>query len=752
MIETSGSGAGTLVYQPNNLPTQLTSFVGRDVELADVLALVAGARLVSVTGAAGCGKTRLALRAAAVLLPQFTDGVWLVELSRVTDAAFVGEAVATVLHVRDEPGGSIIDSLAAHLRGRRALLVLDGCEHVVEATARLADHLLRRCPELQLLVTSREALRVSGEAIWRIPSLALSDAAALFLDRARLADSNFHLGEEQAPTADLVCRRLDGIPLAIELAAARVHVMSVQQILGRLEDRFRLLTGGSRTALPRHQTLRAAVDWSYQQLDEPEALLFQRLSVFSGGFAVDSLEAVCCDDRIVADEVVDLLTRLADKSLVVPEAGPRDRFRYRLLETLSEYGRERLAESGEADALWRRHANHFVQLAETASEGRIAEEQSNLTRALEFLRASGDAAGLRLAVSLVDYWDSAGRVSEGRERVEALLRAVTGEPDIRARALDGAGWLAFRQADITGARAHFLAARSLLQRLGDSAELARTLSNLAIVCIFSGELDVAREQLEESLQVGQRAGAKKSVAGTLWVLGLVAYFAGDLDEAEERASASLKLSEEIGDRKLAAFLEAALGVVALERGRYVEARGRFGVGLEMSVDLGDRMNTALIFEALCRLATATSAWTVSLKLGGAAAAIREQAGARSIPIWQELVEKAMEEARRALGPEAAGVALGQGRSMDFAEAVSLARNVAAKPTQQGVVPMGLTKRELEIAVMVAQGMSNRDMAKRLVLAQRTVEGHVENIRSKLGFHSRTQIAAWAVEHKLVAKP
>jgi predicted ATPase/DNA-binding CsgD family transcriptional regulator len=738
--------------QPSNLPAQLTSFVGRDAELADVLSLLASARLVSVTGAAGCGKTRLALQAASVVLPNFPDGVWLVELSRVNDATFVGEAIATVLGVREEPGGSIVDSLAAHLIAKRSLLVLDGCEHVVEATASVADDLLRRCPELHLLVTSREALRVAGEAIWRIPSLVPSDAAALFLDRARLADSSFHLESDQAPMADLVCRRLDGIPLAIELAAARVHVMSVQQILERLEDRFRLLTGGSRTALPRHQTLRAAVDWSYQHLDESEALLFRRLSVFSGDFAVDSLEAVCCDDRMPAGDAIDLLTRLADKSLVVPEAGAGDRFRYRLLETLSEYGRERLAESGEADALWRKHADHFVLLAETASEERITEEQSNLTGALEFLRAGGDAAGLRLAVALVGYWDSAGHVNEGRERLEGLLKGVTGEPDLRARALDGAGWLALRQADMAGARTLFADARSLLQSKGDSAELARTLSNLAMACIFTGELDLAREHLEESLRVGQRAGAKRSVAGTLWVLGLVAFFAGDLDEAEDRASESLRISEEIGDRKLAAFLEAALGVIELERGRFAQSRGRLGTGLAISVEMGDRMNTALILEALCRLASATSAWTVALKLGGAAAAVRELAGARSIPIWQDRVDTAIDAARRMLGPEAADIALGQGRSLDFAEAVSLARKAVAGPTQLEGAPMGLTRRELEIAVMVAQGMSNRDMANRLVIAQRTVEGHVENIRSKLGFHSRTQIAAWAVERKLVPKP
>ena len=739
-------------HVPNNLPAQLTSFVGRSAELADVLGLVSSSRLVSLTGAAGCGKTRLAVHTASEALAGFPDGVWLVELSRVNDAAFIGEAVATVLKVREEPGGSIIESLAAHLSGRRALLVLDGCEHVVESTAGLADHLLRRCPDLQLLVTSREALRVTGEAIWRIPSLAPPDAAALFVDRARLAAPGFRVERDQGLLVEQICRRLDGIPLAIELAAARVRVMSVQQILERLEDRFRLLTGGSRTALPRHQTLRAAVDWSYQHLDEQEALLFRRLSVFSGDFAVDSLEAVCCDDRVPASEVMDLLSRLVDKSLVVPETGTGERFRYRLLETLSEFGRERLAESGEADILWRRHADHFARLAESATEARIAEEQSNLTSALEFLRASRDPAGLRLAVALVGYWDSAGRVSEWRERLEGLLLAVSGEPVVRGRALDGAGWLAFRQSDLVGARALFEAARDELQGVGDSAELARTLSNLAMVSIFSGEVEEARKHLEESLQVGRRAGDQRSVAGAMWVLGLVAFFSGDLDEAEERGRASLQLSEEVGDRKLAAFLEAALGIIALERGRFAEARGRFAIGLEMSVEMGDRMNLALILEAECRLATTTSAWTLALELGGAAAAIRELAGARSIPIWQDRVEGAIDEARRALGPDAAAVALGQGRSLGFAEAASLAQKVAEESTKKETAATRLTKRELEIAVMVAQGMSNRDMAKRLVLAQRTVEGHVENIRSKLGFHSRTQIAAWATERKLVAKP
>ena len=736
---------------PNNLPAQLTTFVGRDAEQAELMRLVRDARLVSVTGAAGCGKTRLALETARALLPEFADGVWMVELSRVNDAAFVGEAVAGVLGVREEPYDSITEALAAHIGGKRALLILDGCEHLVEGTASLVDRLLRSSASLEVLATSRESLRVDGEVIWPIPSLGAEDAMELFVDRARLADPAFQLTADRASIVDQICRRLDGIPLAIELAAARVRVLSVQQLLERLEDRFRLLTGGSRAALPRHQTLRAAVDWSYQLLDPVEATLFRRLSVFSGDFAVDSLEAVCCDGQMPAGEVMDVLARLVDKSLVVPYAAALGRYRYGLLETLAEYGRERLSESEEAELLWRRHADHFVRLAEGASESRIAEEQANLTRALEFLRATRDADGLRLAVAMVSYWDSAGRVSEGRDRLESLLEMGTGDPHLRARAYDGAGWLAFRQADMAGARSQFEVARGLLEPLGPSAELARTLSNLAIACIFSGDPAVARAHLEASLRIGRSAGATRSVAGTLWVLGLVAYFAGDLADAQARGEESLRLAEEVVDWKLAGFLQAALGIVALERRDYEEARARLARALELSIDTGDRLNVALVLEALCRLASATSSWSLALKVGSAAAVIREQAGARSIPLWQDRVVDSMAEARRVLGPDASSAVIAQGRSLAFADAVELARGMTKAAPRRDEIPLGLTKRELEIAVMVAKGMSNKEMAEQLVLAQRTVEGHVENIRSKLGFHSRTQIAAWAVERKLVLR-
>jgi predicted ATPase/DNA-binding CsgD family transcriptional regulator len=746
---------GPLLAYPNNLPAPLTSFVGRDSELEDLVGLLASGRLVTVTGAAGCGKTRLALQAAVTMLPNFADGVWLVELSRVTDAAFVGEALAAALEVREEAGQAIAGTLTAHLKQKRALLVLDGCEHLVEATATLAEELLRLCPELRVLVTSRESLRVAGELTWRIPSLRLPDeAVALFLDRARLADPSFRLRPDEAAAAEMLCRRLDGIPLAIELAAPHVRVMSVGDILERLEDRFRFLTGGSRTALPRQQTLRAAIDWSYHHLDELEALLFQRLSVFAGGCAFDSLEAVCCDERVPAAELLGLVSRLADKSLLTPESGSSG-YRYGLLETLSDYGRERLVESGEAEILWRRHSDHFLAVAETASHARLAQERPNLVRALEFLRAGHEEAALRLGVALTEFWDSAGHVNEGRERLEALLAEVPAEPGLRARALDGAGWMAFRQGDIPRARELFEQARVLFAGAGDSAELTRALSNLGLASVFLGEFDHAREQLEESLRVGSRIGATKAMAGSLMVLGVVAFFTGDLDGCEVRASESLKLAEETGDAKLAGFLQAGLGVIALERSGYARARERFRTSLAMSVELGDRINVAFLLEALCRLAEAESAWRVALLLGGAAQALREATGARPIPLWQERVEAACVSASERLGRGDGDAAFANGQALGYEQAVELARDLCAgvvpspRPsTGRGELPSGLTKRELEIAALVARGLTNRDVAGRLFLSQRTVEGHVENIRSKLGFHSRTQIATWVVEKGL----
>jgi non-specific serine/threonine protein kinase len=396
---------------PTNLPISLTSFIGREREIAEVTRLLAGppseSRLLTLTGAGGCGKTRLALRVAGEALGDFPDGVWLVELAALADPALVAGAVAMAVGVREVPGRALTESLVDHLRDRTLLLILDNCEHLVAAAAGLADVLLRSCPRLRVLATSREPLGSAGETIWRVPSLTLPplsaadapllepltryEAVRLFVERARAAVPAFAPSAENAPALVEICRRLDGIPLAIELAAARVRVFSAAQIAARLDDRFRLLTAGPRTALPRQQTLRATVDWSYDLLAEPERALLRRLSVFAGGWTFEAAEAVAAGDGIQTHAVLDLMAQLVDKSLVIAEE-QRGAVRYRLLETIRAYARDRLLEAGEAERTRDRHLAYFLGLAEEAEPRlRGAEERVTLDR-LEAEHANLQAA------------------------------------------------------------------------------------------------------------------------------------------------------------------------------------------------------------------------------------------------------------------------------------------------------------------------------------------------------------------------
>ncbi|HEY8744448.1 MAG TPA: adenylate/guanylate cyclase domain-containing protein, partial [Chloroflexota bacterium] len=415
----------SLTALPHNLPLQLTSFIGRERELGELTRRLQTARLLTLTGSGGAGKTRLALQVAAELVPRYPDGVWLAELAPLADPALVRRTVAAAVGVREAPGQAILDTLLAALREKRLLLVLDNCEHVLDACARLADALLRGCPGVQLLAASREALGVAGEVSWRVPSLAVPsleqrvaheqvaeyDAVQLFVERAQAALPSFSITAQNAMALAQVCARLDGIPLALELAAARVKGLTVDQLADRLHDRFRLLTGGSRAALPRQQTLRAAIDWSYDLLDEAEQRLFRRLAVFAGGWTVEAAEAVCAGDGLAHEDVLDILLRLVDKSLALAEER-----RYRLLETVRQYGRDRLAASGEAGAVYARHAAFYLALAEelepqfmlggpTIGRDGLVAEIDNQRAALNWYADSDDVeAVLRLAGALLWYW------------------------------------------------------------------------------------------------------------------------------------------------------------------------------------------------------------------------------------------------------------------------------------------------------------------------------------------------------------
>ncbi len=654
----------SLDIRTTNLPSiELTSFVGREREMAAVKQQLSTSRLVTLMGPGGAGKTRLALQVAADLFETFPKGVWLAELAPLSDPSLVTQTVATVLGVREVSGRPLLETLIDYLRTRDLLILLDNCEHLIEATAQLAGALLRGCSKLRLLATSREALRTAGEATFRVPSLVSpdprrvtsveelmqADATRLFLERAALSNPRFVVTEANAPAVAQICRCLDGIPLAIELAAARVKVLPVEQIARRLDDRFRLLTSGFRTSLPHHQTLRAAVDWSYDLLSEGEKVLFRRLAVFPGGFLLEAAEAVCAGDGLSVEDVLDLVSRLVDKSLLITEAVDGD-IRYRILETIRHYSRGRLVDSGEADTIRDRHLRWYQDLAGRAApelQGadqlvwleRLEQEHDNLRAALEWAREDRIDAGLQLAGALYRFWGLRGFLSEGREWLEGLLAKGQGaSTGARANAAYGAGLLAFAQGDYD--RAEVASSESLrwYHQIGDTPGMVLSLNTLGIVARNRGEYQKARVLLDESLTLSRQSGHtwalaealnilgvtarrqgdresatamfeeslarwrvladKWGLASSLGHLGVVARLQGDYERARALHEESLALRRQLGDKQYIAAALSSLGIVARHLGDYEQAGALFDESLVLSRELGDKLSIAA---TLCTL-------------------------------------------------------------------------------------------------------------------------------------------------------
>lgn len=615
----------SLDSMPNNLPRSLSSFIGREREMAEVKRLLASPFLLTLTGPGGCGKTRLALQVVADLVEGYADGVWLVEIAPLSDPTLVPQAVGSALHVREQPGRPIMETLSNFLGPKTILLVLDNCEHLVTACARLAEALLRTCPHLRILATSQELLRIPGETIFRVPSLSVPDldgrpslesltrneAVRLFIERSRAALPTFTVTDHNTPLIAQVCRRLDGIPLAIELAAARVKVLPVSQIASRLDDRFRLLTGGSRTTLPRHQTLRSTMDWSYSLLSESERKLLRQLSVFARGWTLEAAEEICAGSDLAQGEVLDLLGQLVDKSLVVVEDQARDA-RYRLLETVRLYAREKLLEAGEDAELRRRHGEWSLALAERAEPklqgpdqalwlGRIEAEHANLLAALEWSRSAhpGSDVGLRLASALWRFWWMRGYLTEGRRWLEGLLKESHGAPAAsRARGLIQAGRLAWAQSDYAAAGAFSEESLALSRALGDTQAVADALNTLGLVAWTRSDYPAARTIYEEGLVVSRELGDRRRTAVLLNNLGIVAETQGDYAVSGERHEESLHIRRAIGDRHGVAYSLGNLGRVAALEGEYTRARAYFEEGLDICRDLGDKLGTCNLMNRL----------------------------------------------------------------------------------------------------------------------------------------------------------
>ncbi len=599
------------------LPRRLTSFIGRETEIEEVRRLLATTRLLTVVGIGGAGKTRLALQVADRMVEEQAHGVYLVELAQVTDPGLVVQTIAASLGVREDPGRPLIESLKSHLQTRQMLLVLDNCEHLVDAVAGLATELLGAAPGLRLLCTSREALAVAGEAAWRIPSLSVPDprgltdrntlesveAVRLFVERASEVVPGFVLTDQNAAAITQICRRLDGIPLAIELAASRVRVLTPDQIAARLDDRFRLLAGGSRTAMPRQQTLKAAMDWSYDLLTPQEAAVLRRLAVFSRGCTLDAAEAVCAADGVGSSEVLDLLTRLVDKSLVVVEEEDCEN-RYRLLETVKQYGRDKLVEFGEATAVRHRHLEWFLTLAERAGPKlRTAEqlewlnqldaEYDNIRGALEWaLESAHEEVPARMAESLWWFWTLRGHITEGREWLNKTLARAKEPSRVRALTLATAGLLAFFAADYPGATALGQESLAIGRDLGDGDATGYALAVLAMVAGARGEYERATSLAEESLGLTTASGHPWEKGAVASILGSFAFQVGDFARAERLLREGLSVFKNLGDRWGIANALQWLGLLSRSRGDYARAAEMLEESLALSRQLGHNWGIA----------------------------------------------------------------------------------------------------------------------------------------------------------------
>jgi predicted ATPase/DNA-binding CsgD family transcriptional regulator len=815
-----------------HLPEEPNSFIGRERELAELRQMLDRTRALTLCGPGGIGKTRIALRLLALAEAEFPDGVWFVELADLQQADLVVSRIAGVIGITEEAGRPLLETLGDALRPRQMLLALDNCEHLLDACAQAGRHLLASAPGLRLLSTSREPLSVAAETIWRVPPLSVAPAGAdpaaggdvhryeavrLFADRAAASRPGFAIGPGNAAAVASICRALDGLPLAIELAAARVRALSVEQISARLDDRFGLLTTGDRSAAPRQRTLRAAIEWSYELLTAPERAMFRRLSVFSG-WSLEMAEQVCSDEDIPAAEVLGLTAALVDKSLVVLDPEVLGQARYRMLDTIRKYAALRLAQAGESAAVRLRFRDYALRTAEhnvAVGMARIPApwatrvdvfrrydvDAGNVTRVLNWCLEAGDAeAGLRICIAVSPCWIVWGTFGEGGEWLRSLLALdMTAVPAW----VQGAATVARAQLALSSdpAAASSLATDGLklCRESGDGYWTAVALNLISEIALHTGRTDEAEASADEALAVAQAAGDGWNEGYALGTRAAIAAQQGKLREAEQLAAASvavmrridqqwgaarallglgdlarfrhhpgeahgwyveaLAILREIGARPEIARCLAGLGRVAMDLGATEQARRHLTRSLRLSHATGARISVARGLEAFAALAGHESRPELAVQVAAAATALRETAGLP--PLAGARTDSYLAPARRLLGDAAVARLWASGRAMTSEAAVALALDlptpaaagdgespaltVAGSYQVASAPPSSLTHREHQIATLVASGRSNKAIADELSISPTTAARHVANIMAKLGFNSRTQIAAWIAE-------
>ncbi|MFI9845991.1 LuxR C-terminal-related transcriptional regulator [Nonomuraea sp. NPDC051941] len=742
-----------------NLPAEATSFIGRRHELAEVRKKLTEARLVSLVGPGGVGKTRLAVRMASDLGRGFPGGAWLVELAEVRDPARVGDTVLATLDLRDQAAADPLARLPAHLRDKRLLIVLDNCEHLLEAASRLVTEIMKAAPGVSVLATSREPLSAPGEHVVPVPPLQLpvagplarvrqNEAVTLFVERAAAGSGVFELtAANQAAVAEL-CHRLDGLPLAIELAAVRTRVLTAEQILDRLSDRFGLLTGGVRAALPRHQTLRTAIDWSHDLLAAGEQALLRRLSVFSGRFTLEDVESVCAWDDVPVERALDLLSSLVDKSLVMKEdAGSLAC--YRLHETMREYAGLKLRAAGEEEAVERRCSGYYrSRCRRSAAEARVrlvewlAWMDLEIDNIRSVLRRCPAQEGVALVYFLGWYWMTRA-TSEGVRWLDELLASGLGDPPTRAHGYFMRGFLAVLQSDPAAARPALERAVAAAREADLRSLLSQSLSLAAIAANMAGDRLSTRRLSEEAHSV---AAALDDLPATLMALqsrALNGLADGDLDDVRAAASQGVRISREIGDLYSLGMMLLNLGSAMLMAGALDESKPLLAEALPIAHRIDDRVAQYCLLDALGCHAAASGQAQVAARLLGAAQTVRTGAGASLQPYLTRLVARAEESATAALGEPGFRAEYEAGARLSRDAAIRLALGEPAPAARTAPADAGpLGKREAEVARLVADGLSNKRIAARLFISEHTVDSHVRNILNKLGVNSRAQIAAW----------